>query len=98
MSNMKFIRGFAAEKTGQTLTEYTLLIGFILFAVLGVAAGYGKRIANVTNSLNSNLAVAAAATSSGACRAESPRSECNAAQPSTGIRSIRVNSHRPTRP
>jgi hypothetical protein len=53
------------------LTEYVLLIGFILLAILGGAAGYGKSIAGFANSLNSNLAIGAISASSGACRQES---------------------------
>lgn len=83
---MKFIRRFAAEESGQTLTEYTLLLGFILFAVLGVLAGYGKKFACVTNSVSFNLVVAATSTSNSVCGAESTRSKCNPTQSSTGNR------------
>ncbi len=86
---MKLNRGFAAEKSGQTVIEYALLIGLILFAALGVAAGYGKRVAGVANSVNSNLAVAAASASSDTCR---PESNCAPLQHGAGNRKLWVSS------
>ena len=86
---MKCIRGFAAGESGQTLTEYVLLIGFILLAVIGVAAGYGKSIAGVTNSVNSNLAVGATFAGSGACRQES---NCEPVQRGAANRKIWISS------
>ena len=59
MRSMKFIRSFGTEEIGQSLTEYTLLIGFIVFATVFVALGYNKSIAGVTNTVNSNLVAAA---------------------------------------
>jgi Flp pilus assembly pilin Flp len=89
MGSMKFIRWFAAEESGQTITEYVLLISFILFAVLGVAAGYGKKFAGVTNTVNSNLVDAANSAYSGACRQES---NCKPVQHGTGNHKILVSS------
>jgi Flp pilus assembly pilin Flp len=71
MRSMKFIRGFVAEETGQALTEYALLIGFILVATVGVAAGYRQSVAGVTNAVSSNLVAAATSANSGPCSAES---------------------------
>ncbi len=51
---------FAKEETGQTLIEYALILAFILFAVIGVAAGYNQSIGGVTTMTNQNLSSAAA--------------------------------------
>lgn len=56
---MKFIRTFAAEEIGQSLSEYALLISFILLATVGVALGYNQSVSGVTSTVNSNLAAAA---------------------------------------
>jgi Flp pilus assembly pilin Flp len=56
---MKLIRKFGREESGQSLTEYALLIAFILMATVAVAAGYNKSVAGVNGAVNSNLAAAA---------------------------------------
>jgi Flp pilus assembly pilin Flp len=66
MRSMKFIRGFVAEETGQALTEYALLIGFILIATVGAAAGYHQSTAGITNAVNANLVAAASSANSDA--------------------------------
>jgi len=55
---MKLIRRFGTEESGQALTEYALLIAFILLATVAVAAGYNRSIAGVTNAVSSNLVAA----------------------------------------
>lgn len=80
MTSMKFIRRFGAEESGQSLTEYALLISFIVFATVAVAAGYSKSIAGVTNAVNQNLVAAADSASRGGCR---PESNCDPIQQST---------------
>ena len=59
MRSMKFIRSFATEEIGQSLSEYALLISFILLATVGVALGYNKSVAGVTSTVNANLVAAA---------------------------------------
>jgi Flp pilus assembly pilin Flp len=49
------------EEQGQDLTEYSLLITFILFAIVGIFYGYTSNIAGITSTTNSNLAAANAA-------------------------------------
>lgn len=58
MRSMKLIRRFGAEESGQSLTEYALLISFILLATVAVAAGYNKSIGGITSSVNSNIVAA----------------------------------------
>jgi Flp pilus assembly pilin Flp len=45
----------ATEEIGQTLSEYALILAFILFAVVGIAAGYKQSVYGVTAQTNSNL-------------------------------------------
>jgi len=53
---------FLRDEQGQDLVEYTLVLSFVLFAVVGLALGYHDSIAGVTSTTNSNLAQANAAT------------------------------------
>lgn len=55
---MKLIRRFGTEESGQALTEYALLICFILLATIAGAAGYNRSIAGVTSAVSSNLVAA----------------------------------------
>lgn len=43
------------DDRGQDLVEYTLLLAFVLFTVLGIAWSMGGSIAGVTSTTNSNL-------------------------------------------
>ena len=52
------LRGLIREEQGQDLTEYSLLITFILFAIVGIFYGYTGNIAGITSTTNSNLAAA----------------------------------------
>lgn len=52
---------FAADEQGQDLAEYSLLIVFVLAAILSLAQGFEPSIAAVTNVSNSQLAAAQAA-------------------------------------
>jgi Flp pilus assembly pilin Flp len=54
---------FLREEKGQDLTEYTLLIVFVLLAVLSLASGYSNNIAGIVSITNSNLATANTAAS-----------------------------------
>jgi Flp pilus assembly pilin Flp len=49
---------FLCDEQGQDLVEYTLILSFVLFAVIGLAAGYRGSVAGVTSTTNSNLALA----------------------------------------
>ena len=53
---------FFRDEQGQDLVEYTLILSFVLFAVIGLAAGYHDNIAGVTSTTNSNLSLANGAT------------------------------------
>ena len=53
---------FLQDENGQDLIEYTLLLSFVLFAVVGLAVGYNASIAGVTSTTNSNLSLANGAT------------------------------------
>ena len=55
---MSFIQRFRSDEEGQGLVEYTLLIAFIIFTIVGLSAGYRKSISGVTGVTNSNLAAA----------------------------------------
>ena len=52
------IREFWNDEQGQSLVEYALVVMFIMFIIVGLAAGYHTSIAGVTNVTNSNLAAA----------------------------------------
>ena len=53
---------FLQDEQGQDLVEYTLILSFVLFAVIGLAAGYHDSIVGVTATTNSNLSLANGAT------------------------------------
>jgi Flp pilus assembly pilin Flp len=53
---------FVQDEQGQDLVEYTLILSFVLFAVIGLALGYSSSIAGVTSTTNSNLSLASRAT------------------------------------
>ena len=55
---LSFIRGFWNDQRGQSLVEYTLVLAFIMFAIIGIAKGYHASIGGVTGVTNSNLAAA----------------------------------------
>jgi len=50
------------DEQGQDLVEYSLLLAFVMFAVVGLASGFQSSIAGVAGITNSHLAVATAAT------------------------------------
>jgi Flp pilus assembly pilin Flp len=52
------IRGFWGDEQGQSLLEYTLVVAFILFTIIGLAKGYHASISGITGVTNSNLAAA----------------------------------------
>jgi Flp pilus assembly pilin Flp len=52
------LRNIVAEESGQTLTEYALLLSFIVLATVLLAAGYHGSMAGVTNKIDGELACA----------------------------------------
>ncbi len=51
------------EETGQDLTEYSLLIVFVLLAIIGIANGYHDSIVGIIGKTDTNLSEAATAAS-----------------------------------
>ncbi len=49
---------FLLDDRGQDLVEYTLIISFLMFAVIGLAIGFKTSIAGITSTTNSNLSLA----------------------------------------
>ena len=54
-----FFRRFRNDEQGQALVEYTLLVAFVMFTIVGIAIGYHASISGVTRMTNANLAAAA---------------------------------------
>ena len=57
------LMSFLSEERGQDLTEYTLLILFVVLAIIGLAQGYSGSIAGVASITNTNLAAGNVAAS-----------------------------------
>lgn len=49
---------FLGDEQGQDLVEYTLIISFLMFTVIGLAIGFKSSIAGITSVTNSNLSLA----------------------------------------
>jgi Flp pilus assembly pilin Flp len=49
---------FLLDEQGQDLVEYTLLISFVMFLVIGLAIGFKSSIMGVASTTNSNLSLA----------------------------------------
>ena len=60
------ITGIFREDTAQDLIEYTLLLGFIALAIIGVFIGSGQSVQGIWNTSGSTLAAASSVTASGA--------------------------------
>lgn len=58
MKTLTAIRRFLADDRGTELVEYTLILAFVMFTIMGLANGYQTSIAGVTGVTNSNLASA----------------------------------------
>jgi Flp pilus assembly pilin Flp len=43
---------------GQDLIEYTLLMAFVMFTIIGLASGFGSSIAGITSVSNSQISYA----------------------------------------
>lgn len=46
------------EERGQDLVEYTLLMAFVMFTIIGLASGFGSSVAGITNTSNSQITYA----------------------------------------
>ena len=57
------IRALWRENSAQDLIEYTLLLGFVALAVIGVFIGSGKSLAGIWTSASSTVAAANHTTS-----------------------------------
>ena len=55
---LSMIRRFWNDEQGQDLVEYTLVVFFVMFTVVGLARGFHSSIAGVAAVTNSNLAAA----------------------------------------
>lgn len=49
---------FWQEENAQDLVEYTLLMAFVMFTIIGLASGFGNSIAGITNTSNSQITYA----------------------------------------
>jgi Flp pilus assembly pilin Flp len=67
----QWIRAIRRDELAQDLIEYTLLLGFIAVAVIGVFLGSGQSVQGIWSSSGSTLAAASTVTASSA--ASSPR-------------------------
>ena len=56
----RFVR-FTADDRGQDLAEYSLLIVFVLTALIGLASGFHGSVAAVANATSAQLGAAQAA-------------------------------------
>lgn len=58
MKKQTFLRRFLASDRGTGMVEYTLLLAFVMFTVIGIASGFHGSVAGVTGVTNANLAAA----------------------------------------
>jgi Flp pilus assembly pilin Flp len=49
---------FLGDEQGQDLVEYTLILSFLMFTVIGLAIGFKSSIAGITSTTNVNLSLA----------------------------------------
>jgi Flp pilus assembly pilin Flp len=55
------MRHLLQNEQGQDLVEYSLLLAFVMFTLIGIALGFQHSIVGVAGVTNSNLAAASAA-------------------------------------
>jgi Flp pilus assembly pilin Flp len=60
---MQRMHEFLTREDGQDLVEYTLLIAFVMFTIIGIVAGFGGSVAGIVNTSNSQIAYANAMVS-----------------------------------
>jgi Flp pilus assembly pilin Flp len=53
-----FDRRFLLDEEGQDLVEYTLILSFLMFTVIGLAIGFKTSIAGITAATSTNLSLA----------------------------------------
>jgi Flp pilus assembly pilin Flp len=49
---------FWREENAQDLVEYTLLMAFVMFTIIGLASGFGSSVAGITSTSNSQITYA----------------------------------------
>ena len=49
---------FWRNEDGQDLVEYTLLMAFVMFTIIGLTTGFSSSIAGINNTSNSQVAAA----------------------------------------
>ena len=54
----EWVYRFWREDNGQDLVEYTLLMTFVMFTIIGLASGFGSSVAGITSTSNSQIAYA----------------------------------------
>ena len=54
----EWVYRFWREENGQDLVEYTLLMAFVMFTIIGLASGFGSSIAGITSASNSQITYA----------------------------------------
>jgi len=52
------VNQFWREEKGQDLVEYTLLMAFVMFTIIGLASGFGSSVAGITSTSNSQVTYA----------------------------------------
>lgn len=60
MKKSGWIHGFLKEERGTGMVEYSLLLAFVMFALVGLAGGYGSSLVGVTRAANADLSSASA--------------------------------------
>jgi Flp pilus assembly pilin Flp len=55
---MMQMREFVTREDGQDLVEYSLLLAFIMFTIIGLSAGFSGSITGIVNASNSQIAAA----------------------------------------
>jgi Flp pilus assembly pilin Flp len=55
---MQWMHAFLTREDGQDLVEYTLLLAFVLFTIIGLTAGLGSSVAGITSMSNSQITYA----------------------------------------
>ena len=60
---LRLTRALLIDDHGQDLVEYSLLLAFVLFTVIGLANGFGANIAGITSLSNAQIDAAAVAAS-----------------------------------
>ena len=54
----EWVNRFWRDEKGQDLVEYTLLMAFVMFTIIGLASGFGSSVAGITSASNSQVSAA----------------------------------------